>query len=95
MKLIYSLMVHFSLNSSLLKVNESSEIFKITPSVAYRQLKEAVNNISKRYITYTTYHEKTVGIGRINWLSAYKYFDTERYVRFRFNDALFSYLFEL
>jgi len=78
-----------------LKANEFSEIFKITPSVAYRQLKEAVGNISKRYITYEAYHEKSIGIGRMNWLSAYEYFEKEGYVRFRFNELLFPYLFEL
>jgi len=78
-----------------LKANEFSEIFKVTPSVAYRQLKEAVGNISKRYITYEAYHDKAIGIGRMNWLSAYEYFDTEGYVRFRFNELLFPYLFEL
>lgn len=31
----------------------------------------------------------------MNWLSAYEYFEKEGYVHFRFNDALFPYLFEL
>lgn len=80
-----------------LRADEFAEVFKVTPSVAYRQLKNAVNNISRRYITYQAQHDKAknIGVGHMPWLGVYEYFETEGYVRFKFNDSLFPYLFEL
>jgi len=78
-----------------LHADEFSRIFKITPSVAYRQLKEATKNIFNRYLTWQIKTENDVGIRTTRWIVVYDYFDNEGYVSFKFNELLFPYLFEL
>ncbi|MDI2113901.1 replication initiation protein [Commensalibacter nepenthis] len=78
-----------------LRAEEFSKIFEVTPSVAYRQLKEATKNIFNRYITWQIEKDKSIGVRTTRWLVGYDYFDTEGYVRFKFSELLFPYLFEL
>jgi len=77
-----------------LHAEEFSKIFKISPSVAYRQLKKSTKNIFNRYLTWQI-EEKSTGIRTTRWIITYDYFDAKGYVRFKFNELLFPYLFEL
>ncbi|CAI3960895.1 Protein involved in initiation of plasmid replication (PDB:2Z9O) [Commensalibacter communis] len=78
-----------------LHAEEFSKVFKITLSVAYRQLKKATKNIFNRYLTWQIENKQSIGLRTTRWIITYDYFDTEGYVRFKFNELLFPYLFEL
>jgi plasmid replication initiation protein len=60
-----------------LYAEEFSKIFKITPSVAYRQLKKATKNIFNRYLTWQIENKQSIGLRTTRWIITYDYFDTE------------------
>ncbi|CAI3957407.1 replication initiation protein [Commensalibacter papalotli (ex Botero et al. 2024)] len=80
----------------ILTAEEYAKTFNLSLDLAYKQLKDNVENLRKRYISYQIVDEKeTIAKAAINWLQGYFYHNKEGYVSFRFSEYIFPYLFEL
>lgn len=77
-----------------LRADEFAEVFDVSVSVAYRQLKSAVHSIFQRYVSYPVFYKNYTGKRHSAWISSYEYYDDLGYVNFKFNDDIFPYLFE-
>lgn len=78
-----------------LTAQEYSETYDVDMSTAYRELKNAVNSLMKRYLSWQVKDGKHIGTLTCVWVQGYKYFKAEGYVKFKFSEYIFPFLFEL
>lgn len=79
----------------VLTAQEYAETFDVELNTAYEQLKENVENLRKKYLTFQVQDGKKFGKAVVNWLQGYYYFEKEGLVKFRFSEYIYPYLFEL
>lgn len=78
-----------------LTAQEYAETYDVDMSTAYRELKNAVNSLMKRYLSWQVKDGKHIGTLTCVWVQGYKYFKAEGYVKFKFSEYIFPFLFEL
>jgi plasmid replication initiation protein len=78
-----------------LTAQEYAETYDVDMSTAYRELKNAVNSLMKRYLSWQVKDGKHIGTLTCVWVQGYKYFKEEGYVKFKFSEYIFPFLFEL
>lgn len=74
---------------------EYAETYDVDINTAYDQLKTAVDKLENRRLSWQVQEGKAIGRLSTVWVQGYKYFDKEGYVKFKFSDYLFPFLFEL
>lgn len=78
-----------------LTAQEYADTYDVDMSTAYRELKNAVNSLMKRYLSWQVNDGKHIGTLTCVWVQGYKYFKEEGYVKFKFSEYVFPFLFEL
>ena len=78
-----------------LTAQEYADTYDVDMSTAYRELKNAVNSLMKRYLSWQVKDGKHIGTLTCVWIQGYKYFKEEGYVKFKFSEYVFPFLFEL
>lgn len=78
-----------------LTAQEYADTYDVDMSTAYRELKNAVNSLMKRYLSWQVKDGKHIGTLTCVWIQGYKYFKAEGYVKFKFSEYIFPFLFEL
>lgn len=78
-----------------LTAHEYAETYDVDMSTAYRELKNAVNSLMKRSLSWQVKDGKHIGTLSCVWVQGYKYFKDEGYVKFKFSEYIFPFLFEL
>lgn len=78
-----------------LTAKDYADTFDLDADTAYTQLKTAVDRLERRSISWQVQDGKAIGRLSTIWVQGYKYFDKEGYIKFKFSDYLFPYLFEL
>jgi plasmid replication initiation protein len=78
-----------------LTAQEYADTYKVDMSTAYRELKNAVNSLMKRSLSWQVKDGKHIGTLSCVWVQGYKYFKEEGYVKFKFSEYVFPFLFEL
>jgi plasmid replication initiation protein len=78
-----------------LTAQEYADTYGVNMSTAYRELKNAVNSLMKRYLSWQVKDGKHIGTLTCVWVQGYKYFKEEGYVKFKFSEYVFPFLFEL
>jgi len=78
-----------------LTAQEYADTYDVNMSTAYRELKNAVNSLMKRSLSWQVKDGKHIGTLSCVWVQGYKYFKEEGYVKFKFSEYVFPFLFEL
>ena len=78
-----------------LTAQEYADTYDVDMSTAYRELKNTVNSLMKRYLSWQVNDGKHIGTLTCVWVQGYKYFKEEGYVKFKFSEYVFPFLFEL
>lgn len=78
-----------------LSAQEYADTYGVDIRTAYNELKGAVNSLMKRYLSWQVKDGKHIGTLTCVWVQGYKYFKEEGYVKFRFSEYIFPFLFEL
>lgn len=78
-----------------LTAQEYAETYDVEMTTAYKELRGAVETLMKRYLTWQVKEGKHIGKLTCVWVQGYKYFKDEGYVKFKFSEYIFPFLFEL
>lgn len=78
-----------------LTAQEYANTYDVDIRTAYNELKHAVDTLMKRYLTWQVQDGKYIGKLTCVWIQGYKYFKNEGYVKFKFSEYVFPFLFEL
>lgn len=82
-------------NEIKLTAQEYADTYDVNIKTAYNELKSAVDTLMKRQLSWQIKDGKKIGIRRTVWVQGYDYFKDEGYVKFRFSEYIFPFLFEL
>ena len=78
-----------------LSAKEYAETYDVDIRTAYNELKSAVGTLMKRTLSWQITDGKKIGTRTTIWVQGYDYFKDEGYVKFKFSEYVFPFLFEL
>lgn len=78
-----------------LSAQEYADTYDVDIRTAYNELKGAVGTLMKRTLSWQITDGKKIGTRTTIWVQGYDYFKDEGYVKFRFSEYIFPFLFEL